>query len=148
LSARSAAWKSKVSISCPPHVALAAGLRGGVEFYNGATTDNASVTVKRRALGLGFALSLRYRIESAWGLTPFVGVLSEVLFLRLIYDGADATRDWFSTIGPLAGLALPVGHGAAFIKGSWRTPTSYPYGPHENAPVSAVNLLAGYRVRF
>jgi hypothetical protein len=131
-----------------PHVALAAGLRGGVEFYNGATTDNASVTVKRRALGLGLALSLRYRIESAWGLTPFVGVLSEVLFLRLIYDGADATRDWFSTIGPLAGLALPVGHGAAFIEGSWRTPTSYPYGPHENAPVSAVNLLAGYRVRF
>jgi hypothetical protein len=131
-----------------PNVALAAGARGGVEYYNGATTDDASVVVKRRAMGLGFALSLRYRIESAWGLTPFAGILTEQLLLRLIYDGANATRDWFSTIGPLAGLALPIGHGVAFIEGSWRTPTSYANAPHQNAPVSALNLLAGYRVRL
>lgn len=129
-------------------LALAAGLRGGVEFYNGPATDDASVSVRRLALGLGLALSLRYRIESARGLTPFIGVLAEQILLRLAYDGTDPTRDWFATIGPLAGVGLPVGPGAAFIEAGWRTPTSYANAPHHNAPIGAVNLLAGYRFRF
>ena len=46
------------------------------------------------------------------------------------------------------GIALPVGPGAALVEGSWRTPTSTANESHQNAPVSAVNLLAGYRFHF
>jgi hypothetical protein len=129
-------------------LALVAGARGAVEYYSGATTSDSSVTVKRRALSVGFALSLRYRLERARGLTPYLGALWEQLLVRLTYDGSEPTRDWFAAIGPIVGLALPMGPGAVFIEGGWRTPTTYRDGTHQDAPVAGMNVGGGYRLRF
>lgn len=129
-------------------LALAGGARGTVEYYSGATTSDSSVTVKRRVLGVGFALSLRYRIDRARGLTPYVGAVWEQLLVRLTYDGSEPTRNWFAAMGPIAGLALPAGPGAVFVEAGWRTPTTYSESDHQDAPVARIDMVGGYRLRF
>jgi hypothetical protein len=127
---------------------LAAGLRGGFELLKGAATDDPSIRVERRVWSVGLALSARYRIERMHGLTPFVGVLVEQLVVQLKYPDIDSSKDWFLAAGPIAGAALPLARGEVLLEAGWRAPTSWDQADHQNAPVSSVHFLAGYRLRF
>jgi hypothetical protein len=82
------------------------------------------------------------------GLTPFVGVLVEQLVVQLKYPDIDRSKEWFLAAGPMAGLTLPLAGCEALLEAGWRAPTSWDQADHQNAPVSSVHFLAGYRLRF
>jgi hypothetical protein len=125
---------------------VALGLRGVWEQYDGDTTDDPNVHVSRRVLGGGLLLTARYRILPLAGLTPYAGVLGEMNWVRLRYDGPQQTTVYFPAVGPVFGLALPAGPGAALLEGSWRNRDTYQ--GRQNAPIAAFGVMGGYRLRF
>jgi hypothetical protein len=125
---------------------LALGLRGGWESYDGATTDSDTVFVNRNAFGGSIVLSARYRLEQASGLTPSLGVVTEMNWVRLRYDGMPDVTTWFPSVGPLLGVSVPSGPGAVAFEGFFRTPAAY--HARSNSPLASYGLLGGYRMHF
>jgi hypothetical protein len=136
------------SYDLTPRLSLALGLRGDWEYYDGETTDDSAVTVSRNVWGAGLMASVRYRLESARGLTPYLGVLGELDVVNLDYSSGETGSDWFTTIGPVVGAVLPLRRGGVTLEGLWRPETSYSGRNPKNSPIGAFGILGGYRLRF
>jgi hypothetical protein len=134
------------SYALTSRLALALALRGAWESFEGATTDNDNVFVSRNAFGAGILVSARYRFDQASGVTPSLGFLTEMNWVGLRFDGLPDTATWFPSFGPVIGVLLPLGPGAASLEGWYRTPAAYE--TRKNSPIGSVGLLGGYRLHF